>query len=62
MWLGSDLIGVVLPSETPSIKPDNWYQEPFFLVCSVVAALSDLPHQKRFGFYFFLLGDLSLEK
>jgi len=27
----------------------------------VVAALSDLPHQKIFGFYF-LLGNLSLEK
>jgi len=23
MWLGLDLIGVVLPSETPSVKPDN---------------------------------------
>jgi len=23
MWLGSDLIGVVLSSETPSVKPDN---------------------------------------
>jgi len=23
MWLGSDLIGVVLPSEIPSIKPDK---------------------------------------
>jgi len=34
------------------LVPNNWYQEPFFLVCYVVAALSDLPHQKRFGFYF----------
>jgi len=23
MWLGSDLIGVVLPSETPSVKPNK---------------------------------------
>jgi len=23
MWLGSDLIGIVLPSETPSYKPDT---------------------------------------
>ena len=26
MWLGSDLIGVVFPGETPSVKPDKWYQ------------------------------------
>jgi len=24
MWLGSDLIGVVLPSETPYVKPDKY--------------------------------------
>jgi len=23
MWLGSDLIGVVLPNETPSVKPNK---------------------------------------
>jgi len=26
MWLDSDLIGVVIPSETPFVKPDKWYQ------------------------------------
>jgi len=25
MWLGSGLIGVVLPSETPSVKPDDMH-------------------------------------
>jgi hypothetical protein len=35
-----------------SLAPNNWYQEllvrwDIFLLCSVVAALSDLPHQKR---------------
>jgi len=25
MWLGSDLIGVVFPSETPYVKPNKWY-------------------------------------
>jgi len=25
MWLDSDLIDVVLPSETPSVKPDNMH-------------------------------------
>ena len=41
--------------------PNNWYQSPgyrgtrIFLVCSVVAAFTDLPHQKRIFFepYFF---------
>jgi len=28
MWLGSDLIGVVLPSETPSVKLDKNSIEP----------------------------------
>ena len=31
------------------LVPNNWYQEPFFLVWFVVATLSDLPYQKRFG-------------
>jgi len=31
MWLGSDLIGVVLPSETPSYKPDKWYQSRWLI-------------------------------
>jgi len=25
MWLGSDLIGVVLSSKTPSVKPDKLF-------------------------------------
>jgi len=28
MWLGSDLIGVVLPSETPSVKPNTPNTDP----------------------------------
>jgi len=31
MWLGSDLTGVVLPSETPSVKPDKWYQSQWLI-------------------------------
>jgi len=27
MWLGSGLIGVVLPGETPSVKPDKVVSE-----------------------------------
>jgi len=27
MWLGSDFIGVVFPSETPSVKPDTNLQQ-----------------------------------
>jgi len=39
MWLGSDLIGVVLPSETPSVKPDKWYQSR----CLIPAQTSAVP-------------------
>jgi len=31
MWLGSDLIGVVLPSETPFVKPNKWYQSRWLI-------------------------------
>jgi len=34
MWLGSDLIGVVLPSETPSVKPDKVVSEPMVKIGS----------------------------
>jgi len=34
MWLGSGLIGVVLPGETPSVKPDKVVSEPMVKIGS----------------------------
>jgi len=40
MWLGSDLIGVVLSSKTSSVKPDKWYQSRWLISTQTSAVWS----------------------
>jgi len=55
MWLGSDLIGVVLPSETPSVKP-NSFVFPFQLSTTYMEEVIFLVKGYFFVVYFCGLG------